>query len=159
MTRCFALLSVLVLAACTATPPPLPPPDVQVRPVTARDNLKGRWVIAQVDGRGVEGLWLELGGEGLATSGGQARAPTAPSRAYLGCNTWYLQGWTRNGDKLMLGTQGSSMTEIGCETARMATETRVAAILGEAATMELTPPSRLRLINGLGTLDLVRPGG
>jgi heat shock protein HslJ len=69
-----------------------------------------------------------------------------------------LNGWTRNGDKLILGSDYSFKTERGCDPETMALETQAYAILVKTMTMELTPPSHLRLINENGTLDLVREG-
>ena len=127
----------------------------------AADNLQGRWIIAAVNGRQVSGLWIELGGEGAATithkaGGVYVASPQPPTRAFLGCNEWRPSGWTRNGDKLSLGTEMSTRTERGCDTAREALDEAAYAILRRTMTMELTPPARLRLINEFGTLDLVR---
>jgi len=161
MIRISPLLS-LVLAACATNPNLLPPPEATVRPVVATDNLQGRWTITAVNGRQSDGLWLELGGEGLGTvtrteSGGiLVGSPQPRTRAYLGCNDWHPNGWTRNGDKLIFGREMSFITERGCDPATMALEDQAYAILSNAMTMELTPPSRLRLISENGTLDLVR---
>jgi heat shock protein HslJ len=134
-----------------------------VRPVVANDKLQGRWNITAVNGRSSNGLWLELGGEGPATitkkeSGIFVASPQPRTQAFLGCNNWYPNGWTRNGDKLALGREMSVRTERGCDPARMALDDEAYAILNQAMTMELTPPNRLRLINEKGTLDLVSAG-
>ena len=157
----FALIVTLALAACSTgtMPPPAPPADV--RPVVASDNLRGRWTIAAVNGRPVSGLWAELGAEGIGaiTTRGNAifvATPQPRTKAHLGCNDWYPNGWARNGDKLMFGREMSHRTERGCDEARMALDDEVYAILSLAMTMELTPPNRLRLINEKGSLDLVR---
>jgi len=156
-----ALLLPLALAACSSGSVSLPPPDAEVRPVVANDGLQGRWTITAVNGRQGNGLWLELGGEGLGTltktgSGIFVGSPQPRTRAYLGCNDWRPNGWTRNGDKLTLGTEMSFMSERGCDAATMALETEAYAILRKTMTMEFTPPDRLLLINENGTLQLVR---
>lgn len=154
----------LTLAACAGDPAPVAPPDTDVRPVVAKDNLQGRWAIVAVDGQRVERLWLTLGGEGPTTvtrtdSGVFVGSPQPVTRAFLGCNDLRLQGWTRNGDKLALGIDYSSRTERGCDPVTMAREEQVYTILRQAMTMEFTPPDRMRLINESGTLDLVRGAG
>jgi heat shock protein HslJ len=127
--------------------------------------LQGRWTIAEVNGQPATGLWLDLGGEGVGTvtrlsDGGIAfGSPEPRTSAYLGCNTFHPNGWTRNGDKMMLATEGALMTERGCDPSRLATETRAREILGKPMTMELIPPDRLRLINEAGALELVRQHG
>ena len=133
----------------------------EVRPVVANDRLQGRWIITAVNGKQSNGLWLELGGEGPAAitrngNGIFVASPQPRTQAYLGCNNWYPNGWTRNGDKLVLGREMSHRTERGCDPVRMALDDEAYAILNDAMTMELTPPNRLRLINGNGTVDLVR---
>ena len=50
----------------------------------------------------------------------------------------------------------SVRTERGCDPATMALEEQAYAILSKTMTVEFTLPSRLRLINENGTLDLVR---
>ena len=52
----------------------------------------------------------------------------------------------------------SFRTERGCDAGTMALDEGAYAILNETMTMELTPPSHLRLINEKGSLDLVRSG-
>ena len=151
----------LALAACSSGPVSLPPPAAEVRPAAAEVNLQGRWIVTAVNGRRVAGLWLDLGGEGVATITKTETAifvgsPQPPTRAHLGCNDWYPSGWARNGDKLTLGAEMSRRTERGCDSATMALEDEAYAILHTTMTMEFTPPNRLRLINASGTLDLVR---
>lgn len=164
MTRALLFLP-LLLVACASTPAPLPPPDSEVRPAVAKDVLQGRWTITAVNGRPVSRLWLELGSEGppvvtrRADGGVNAGGQQPLTVANLGCNQLRLNGWTRNGDKLMLGVEGSSKTEIGCDAGTMATEEQAHAILRLPMTMEITPPARLRLINEAGTIDLVRDQG
>jgi hypothetical protein len=160
MTR-LALLIPFALTACAGTIPAVPPPAPEVRPVVAQDNLQGRWTVTAVSGRPVHGPWLTLGGEGLGTASDTGNgivigSPQPPTRAYLGCNDLNLNGWARNGDKLTLGIQYSMKSERGCDLATMALEEQVHAILARTMTMELTPPNRLRLINEVGTLDLLR---
>ena len=140
------------------------PTPTEARPVVAEDSLQGRWTITRVSGRQVTGLWLELGGEGLAkiTKTGNAifvASPQPPTRADLGCNRWTPSGWTRNGDKLTLGREMSSRTEMGCDAVTAALDEEAYAILSRTMTMEFTPPNRLRLINESGTLHLVRGVG
>ena len=159
----FALLMPFALGACATSPIPPAPPAAEARPVVAEDNLQGRWTITAVKGRQVSGLWFEFGGEGLGTvtKAGNSILVASPqplTRAYLGCNDWHPNGWTRNGDKLTFGIEMSRRTERGCEAARMALDDDAYAILHETMTMEFTPPNRLRLINENGTLDLVRGG-
>lgn len=158
------LIFTLALAACASGTAPAMPPPVEVRPVFASDDLQGRWSIVSVNGRASSGLWIDLGGEGHATitESGNAvfvASPQPLTRAFLGCNDWYPSGWTRNGDKLMLGVEMSHRTERGCDASREALDEEAYAILRTAMTMELTPPDRLRLINEKGTLELVRDGG
>ena len=134
-----------------------------VRPVVAHDSLKGRWTITAVNGRKVTGPWLELGGEGLGTVTKKGNAifvasPQPRTKAYLGCNDWHPNGWTRNGDKLTLGREMSHRTERGCDAATVALDDEAYAILHKTMTMEFTPPNRLRLVNDNGTLDLVLGG-
>lgn len=159
----FALILTFALGGCATAPTASAPPASEVRPVIAEDNLQGRWTIIAVNGRKVAGPWLELGGEGLGivTKRGDAifvSSPQPPTQAYLGCNNWYPNGWSRNGDKLALGSEMSHRTERGCDAASMAIDDEAYAILSKAITMEFTPPNRLRLINENGTLDLVRNG-
>lgn len=163
MIRLFPLLA--VASSCATPNAAVPSPAAEVRPVVAQDNLQGRWTITAVNGQPATQLWLELGAEriGPITTVGNAvyiGTPSPPTTAYLGCNWLRLNGWTRNGDKLILGIEGSRMTERGCgspiDTAR---EKAAHAILRLPMTMELTPPDRLRLINEAGTLDLVRSQG
>ena len=152
----------VVLTACASVPVSLPAPNAEVRPVVAKDDIRGRWAITSVNGRQVNDLWIELGGEGPANvtrraDGGLNVGPPQPrSRAYLGCNYWHPNGWTRNGDKLTLGREMSSRTEIGCHAATVALDDEAYAILNKTMTMEFTPPNHLRLINENGTLDLLR---
>ena len=132
-----------------------------MRPIIASDDLQGRWAIASVNGQPAKGLWLEFGGEGRAAITERNGAlfvasPQPPTSAFLGCNNWYPSGWTRNGDKLVLGVAMSHRTERGCDVATMTLDDAAYAILTKAMTMELTPPDRLRLINESGTIDLVR---
>lgn len=140
--KLLTLLLPLALAACATAPPALPPPDVDVRPVVAKDDIQGRWTIAAVNGRAVSGLSLELSDQRASYS--------------LGCNSG---GGTlsRNGDKLIIGQ--AVLTERGCAPAVLTTEAQAIAVLRLPMTMEITPPSRLRLINEAGTLDLVRNEG
>ena len=161
-----ALLVPLALAACASGPVSLPPPAAaaDVRPAVAEVSLQGRWTITAVNGRPESGLWLELGGEGLATITKKGSAiyvgsPQPPTRAYLGCNNWHPNGSARNGDKLTLGTEMSVRTERGCDPVTMALADEAYAILRETMTMEFTPPGRLRLVNENGTLELLRNGG
>jgi heat shock protein HslJ len=154
----------LALAACASHPVALAPPAAEVRPAIANDRLQGRWDIASVNGRPSNGLWLELGGEGLGTITKTERgifvgSPQPLTQAHLGCNDLRLNGWTRNGDKLILGIEMSTMTERGCDPATHALETQAHAILRKSMTMEFTPPNRLRLVNEHGSLDLIRQQG
>ncbi len=159
-----ALLLPLALEACVGglAPPPLPNTfSTDVRPVVATDNLQGRWAISSVNGNRTDGLWIELGGEGLGIvsntgNGYLVGSPQPRTRAFLGCNDWHPNGWTRNGDKLILGREMSSRTERGCDVETMAVDDEAYAVLILAMTMEFQPPNRLRLINEKGTLDLVR---
>ena len=158
-----ALLAALIPAACSTDNVPAPTTRAEVRPVVATDSLQGRWTFTAVNGKHGNGLWLELGGEGLTTvtkigNSILVESPSTPTRAYLGCNDWHPGGWTRIGDKLTLGREMSRRTERGCDAATMALDDEAYAILNETMTMELTPPNRLRLINSIGTLDLVRDG-
>jgi len=152
-----------MLAACAAAPPPIASAAAEVRPVEAGDNLQGRWAITEINGRKVTGPWLELGGEGIGAVNKSGNAiyvasPQPPTQAYLGCNDWRPNGWSRNGDKLILGREMSFRTERGCDAARMALDDAAYAILNETMTMELAPPDRLRLINERGALELIRDG-
>lgn len=162
MTRFFLLLP-LSLGACTTTPAPLPPPDAEVRPVVAEDRLEGRWTVTAVNGTAVTGAWLALGAEGPSivekrTDGGYNIGRPGPATgANFGCNSFFINGWTRNGDKLALGAGGK--TERGCDEPLMQIEEQAGRIIARPMTMELTPPGRLRLINEAGTLDLVRSEG
>lgn len=163
------LLLTLTLAACAvrADTPPSPasagrPTAEEVRP-TVTSDFRGRWTVTAVNGRPESGLWLELGGEGLATittkgSGIYVGSPQPPTRAYLGCNWWDPSGWTRSGDKLTLGLEMSRRTERGCDTATEALEDEAYAILSNTMTVEFALPNRLRLANKNGTLELIRKG-
>ena len=55
-----------------------------------------------------------------------------------------------------LGIEMSRITERGCDPVTEEVESQAHAILGKTMTMEFAPPSSLRLINEIGTLDLVR---
>jgi hypothetical protein len=158
-----ALTLPLALSACATRQAPLPPSQAEVPPIVAAVDLRGRWTITEVNGRPVPGLWLELGGEGLATitkrgSGIYVASPQPPTRAHLGCNEWYPSGWTREGDTLILGREMSHRTERGCDAAREALDDEAYAVLSEPMTMEFNRPNRLRLINENGSLELVRSG-
>lgn len=163
------LLLPLALPAC-AVRADIPPPAAaagrplaeEVRP-TSTPDLRGRWTITAVNGRSEAGLWLELGGEGLATittrgSGVYVGSPQPPTRAFLGCNWWRPSGWTREGHKLILGREMSSRTEMGCDEATAALDDEAYAILTQPMSMEFAPPNRLRLANESGTLELTRNG-
>lgn len=138
-----ALLCPLALAACQSGPPPLPPPDVEVRPVTADDRLDGRWAIVAVNGRAASQLFADF------------HLSAAPPRiaVQLGCNSG-SGGAVRNGDKLFITDLGT--TEMACDPGRMQLDAEMLGILREPMTMELSPPNGLRLVNAGGTLDLVR---
>jgi hypothetical protein len=166
MVRLLLLLP-LSLAACTVRADIPPPPAAASGPVVevvqpnSTPDLRGRWTITEVNGRPESGLWLELGGEGLATittrgSGVYVGSQQPGTRAYLGCNWWTPSGWTREGDKLILGREMSRRTERGCDEAREALDDEAYAILRKTLTMEFIPPNGLRLINENGTLQLVR---
>lgn len=160
----FAVLTLSALAACAGEPIAQAQSLGEVRPVVAEDNLQGRWTVIAVNGRQVNGLWLELGGEGLGgvtktANGILVGTPQPRTEAFLGCNNWYPNGWMRNGDKLTFGMEMSHRTERGCDTESMALDDETYAIVKATTTMELTPPNRLRLINEFGTLELVRGGG
>jgi hypothetical protein len=164
-----ALLPPLMLAACVVRPdtPPSPAATGQAAAeearATATPDLRGRWTVTAVNGRPESGLWLELGGEGLAaiTKEGNRTyvgSPDPPTQAYLGCNWWRPSGWTRERDKLTLGTGGSTRTERGCDPLREALDDEAYTILSNTMTMEFDPPNRLRLANASGTLELIRNG-
>lgn len=167
MVRLAPLLLALTLAACAVGADTAPPPAdagwaaaEEVGPSPTPD-LRGRWTITAVNGRPQSGLWLELGGEGLAKittkgSGVYVGSPQPPTRAYLGCNWWDPSGWTRSGNNLTLGVEMSRRTERGCEAAREALDDEAYAILRKPLTMEFIPPNRLHLANGGGTLELIR---
>jgi hypothetical protein len=159
----------LTLAACTVRADIPPPPVAASRPVVeevrpaATAGLQGRWTITSVNGRPESGLWLELGGEGLATittkgNGVYVGSPQPPSKAYLGCNWWHPSGWTGEGNELIFGREMSLRTERGCDEATEALDDEVYAILTKPMTFEFTPPSGLRLANENGTVELVRNG-
>ena len=121
------------------------------------------FTITSVNGRQSSGLWLDLGGEGIGAitktgNGILVASPQPRTRAFLGCNDWHPNGWTRNGDKLILGREMSVRTERGCDATTMALDDEAYAILSQTITMELSPPSRLRLINEKGSLDLAPSG-
>lgn len=158
-----AVLLPLALAACASVPEPAPQPVEEVRPVVAQDKLQGRWTIVAVNGKASPGLWLELGGEGIGaiTQTGNAvyvATPLPETEAMLGCNWWRPNGWSRNGDKLSFGLEMSTMTERGCDPEVIALEELTYSILRKTLTMEMTPPDRMRLINEVGSVDLVRAG-
>jgi len=168
MVRLLLLLP-LTVAACTVRADIPPPPASAARPaaqevraaVTA--DLRGRWTIVAVNGRPEPGLWLELGGEGLATITRKGSAiyvgsPQPQTVAHLGCNWWRPSGWIRDGDRLILGREMSTRTERGCDAATEALDDEAYAILTKPMTMELAPPNRLRLTNEIGSLELVRKG-
>lgn len=161
------LLLPLTVGACSARADIPPPPASAGRPVaeepraTFTPDLRGRWTITEVNGRPKSGLWVDLGGEGLATitkrgSGVYVASPQPPTRTFLGCNSWDPSGWTREGNELVLGREMSRRTERGCDEATEALDDEAFAILTKPMTMEFTPPNRLRLINENGTLELVR---
>jgi hypothetical protein len=73
--------------------------------------LKGRWTITAVNGMIVQGMWLELArrcaiGRAETRRRFQHRATGLRTGAYFGCNSFFSNGWTRNGDKLTLGPGG-----------------------------------------------------
>jgi hypothetical protein len=157
----------LALTACAMRPDAPPSPTAASRPATkgqtATPDLRGRWTVTLVNGRPEPGLWLELGGEGLATittrsSGVYVASPQPPTKAFLGCNWWRSSGWTRSGDKLTLGREMSTRTERGCDAASEALDDLAYSILSRPMIMELGAPDRLRLANEIGTLELVSSG-
>ena len=153
------LILALAIAACSTVPHS--PKRAGVGSAVPQVDLRGRWVITSVNGRQAKGLWLELGGEGLATITTVKNAifvasPRPPTQAFLGCNNWYPSGWTRTGDKLILGTEMSRRTERGCDAATMALDDEAYAILHNSMAMELTAADCLRLVNEQGTLQLAR---
>lgn len=130
-------------------------------PARAGLLLQGRWTITSVNGKKRSGLWLNLGGEGRGTltktaNGVLVGSPQPRTQAYLGCNDWHPNGWTQNGDKLILSAEMSLRTERGCDAARLAIDDQAYAVLTRPMTMKLTPPGNLRLDNKYGILDLVR---
>lgn len=130
----------------------------------AQPSLKGRWTISSVNGRQIQGPWLELGGEGPGTVTRRGDAllvgsPLPRTRAYLGCNEWHANGWVRNGDKLTIGTEMSVRTERGCDPARMALDDEIYAILSRTMTLEFAAPGRLCLSNEHWAVDLLRREG
>ena len=155
------LILPFALAACSTSEISHVPIHHDIRPVTAGDRLQGRWAITAVNGKETRGLWLELGAEGLGTvtktdNGILVASPQPRTRAFLGCNDWHPNGWDRNGDKLILGTEMSHRTERGCDATTTALDEEAYAVLRQTMTMELSPPTRLRLVNEAGTLDLAR---
>lgn len=135
------LLTAALLTACASGPPALLPPEMDVRPVTQKDVLDGRWTIAAVDGKAVTGLSMEFSGTTLS--------------ARLACNGG-SGTVSRNGDKLVLDRL--MMTERACAPAVQRIDDLALAVLRLPMTMELSPPSKLRLINESGSIDLVRQG-
>src|SRR4051794_31676572 len=108
----FVLILLLALAACSTGKAALPPTQTGVWPIVVKDDLRGLWTITSVNGRKGNGLWLELGGEGPGSvtkteNGLLVGSPLPRTRAYLGCNDFRPNGWTRNGDKLTLGIEMS----------------------------------------------------
>ena len=106
----FAVLTLFAVAGCAGEPIAPTQSLGEVRPVVAEDNLQGRWTVIAVNGRQVNGLWLELGGEGLGSvtktaNGIFVGTPQPRTEAFLGCNNWYPNGWMRNGDKLTFGME------------------------------------------------------
>lgn len=163
----FASVLALTVAGCAHSPasPPVTASAQAVaeeaRPIVAKDEIQGRWVITSINGQKAEGPWLVLGGEGPASidktdRGVMIGSPQPPTQAFLGCNNLYLNGWTRNGDKLALGIDYSVKTERGCDAATMTREDALHAIIRIAMTMEFNPPDQLRLVNEKGTIDLRR---
>jgi hypothetical protein len=166
MVRVFVLLP-LLLAACTVRTDIPPSPAAAGRPVAeqpppaAAPDLKGRWTIAQVNGRSVAGLLLELGGEGLVTltkvgNAVYVRSPHPQTRAHLGCNWWHPSGWTREGNTLSLGREASRRTEMGCDEATKALDDQAYAIISKPMSYAFISPDGLRLVNDSGTLELAR---
>ena len=136
-------------------------PAAREVPLAPAIELKGRWTIAEVNGRREPGLWLELGGEGSATittrdNGVYVRSPQPRTRAFLGCNMWTPSGWTREGDKLVLGREMAFRTERGCGEAVEALDDEVYAILTKPMAIEIISPDLLRLTNEKGSLNFVR---
>jgi hypothetical protein len=155
------LTLVFAVAACSTGTVPLPRTQTDVRPTAPRVDLWGRWTITSVNGRRANGLWLELGSEGLATvttknSAIYVASPQPPTRAFLGCNNWYPSGWTRIGDELSLGIEMSHRTERGCDAATTAVDDEAYAILHTSMAMEFTSANCLRLVNKHGNLQLSR---
>lgn len=137
------------------------PSGLPSRSVISTGQLRGRWTIAEVNSRPVSGLWLELGGEGLATinkvgNSVYVNSPQPQTRAYLGCNWWDLSGWSRAGDMLILGIEASRRTERGCDSAKEALDDEAYALLAKKMSIEFTSPDRLRLVNDNGTMQLIR---
>lgn len=160
MTR-ISLALCLFLSGCAQAPVAAPRERPPVGLVKPTDTLQGRWSIVSVAGRPTAGLWLELGGEGPVSLTRQDNAifvgaPQPPTRAHLGCNDWRLNGWTSNGGTLSLGVEASIITERGCDPEVMEIENLAHTIMRRPMTMEMTSPDHLRLINGFGSVDLVR---
>lgn len=159
-----AFMLPFALAACVSAPAILTrsPLAEEARPAVGNENLRGRWVISAVDGQPTTQLWLELGQEGTvamtkrADGGINIGSPQPPTSAFLGCNNLQLTGWTRNGDKLSLGLEGSMKTKRGCDAATIALEERAYAILRTVMTMDFDAPGELRLISEKGNLNLKR---
>ena len=131
--------------------------------MVVRVDLQGRWSISAVNGRHVNGPWLDFGGEGIGTVTERGNSvfvasPQPRTKAFLGCNDWYPNGWARNGNKLAFGREMSRRTERGCDAPRMVLDDEIYAIFNAPMTMEVSPPNHLRLFNQNGTLELVRDG-
>jgi heat shock protein HslJ len=158
-----ALFLPMLLAACSTRELPPPSAKAEIRPVVAKYDLQGRWTITTVNGKQVSGLWIELGGEGIGPvtrtgNGIYVATPQPRTQAFLGCNSWYPNGWTRDGNLLILGREMSIRTERGCDPTRIGLDDEAYTILNQTMTMELTPPNGLRLTNDKGSLELVRTG-
>lgn len=159
-----AFLLPLVLTACASVAPISPAARLEeaTRPRVGSEDLPGRWAIVAINGQAASGAWLEFGAERPPVitrrpdGGFNIGVPGAPTTAFLGCNWLHLNGWTRHDDKVVLGINGSSQTERGCDGRIMRQEEQGYTILRLPMKMALTSLGRVRLENENGTVDLAR---
>lgn len=134
-----ALLGALPLVACTATPSATSSFASASRPVIATAQLVGRWEIAAVNRGPVQGYSMQF-------------SPTAV-QVSIACSSG-AGGWSLSGGRIIMEPLKRPERDCTLPDTGPAPET-IRLILSQPLEAELNGPDKLRLSNGVGTIDLI----